>query len=81
MGFVIVTYGVCDAFCSMGISLLLRQVGRITVFVMAAILNAAAIMALFLWEPNANEYFVFFIIACVWGATDAVWQTQINSNA
>ena len=80
VGFVIVTYGVFDAFCSMGISLLLRQVGRLTVFCIGAILNAATILALYLWIPNADEAFVFFIIASVWGVSDAIWQTQINGN-
>ena len=39
VGYVIVTFGVCDAFCSMALSLLVRRVGRIPIFCLGAIGN------------------------------------------
>lgn len=41
-------------------------------------MNAALIVTLFLWTPNPDEKYVFFIIAGLWGVCDAIWQTQIN---
>ena len=37
VGYVIVTFGVCDAFCSMALSLLIRLLGRIPIFCLGAI--------------------------------------------
>ncbi len=78
VGYVIVTYGICDAFASMALSLLISKLGRIPIFVMASIINYVLIATLFLWTPNSNETHVFFIIAAFWGVSDAIWQTQIN---
>merc|ERR1711997_14707 len=34
---------------------------------------------LWTWTPNPDQSYVFFFIAALWGAGDAVWQTQINA--
>jgi hypothetical protein len=54
------------------------MVGRIPIFLFGAILNIVVIVVLFDWMPNPNEAYVFFILAGLWGVSDAVWQTQIN---
>ena len=46
--------------------------------VTGAFINLAVILVLRLWTPNADEAYVFFIIAALWGISDAIWQTQIN---
>jgi hypothetical protein len=46
--------------------------------VFGALLNAALIIALFLWKPDPDNAVIFFVIAGFWGLADSIWQTQIN---
>ena len=62
----------------MGLSLIIKRCGRVSIFVMGAFINLAVILVLRLWMPNPDEAYVFFIIAVLWGVSDAIWQTQIN---
>lgn len=80
VGYVVVTYGVFDAGFSLGLSLLIAKIGRVAIFLIGATLNLAVIMFLFLWRPNSEQAYFFFIVAALWGISDAVWQTQINGN-
>ncbi len=49
---------------------------------MAALVNVAAILTMLLWNPvNTENKPVFFVLAAMWGMSDAVWQTQINGEA
>ena len=73
-----VTYAICDALFSLGLSLLLKWIGRVTIFILGTILNLSMLILLQFWMPKPTEAYVFFIIAALWGASDAVWQTQIN---
>jgi hypothetical protein len=34
---------------------------------------------MFIWKASANQIYILFILAGLWGLADAVWQTQINS--
>ena len=79
VGYVIVTYGICDSACSLGLSLLIKKFGRVPLFLMAAFINLAVILVLRLWIPNPSEFYVLFVIAALWGISDAIWQTQINT--
>ena len=33
---------------------------------------------LFLWRPHPDQLPVFFVVAALWGAGDAVWQPMLN---
>ena len=78
VGYVVMTFGLCDAFCSMALSLLIRKVGRIPIFCLGAIVNLLVILVFFEWMPNPDEFHVVFVLAGLWGVADAIWQTQIN---
>ena len=56
----------------------MKHVGRISIFITGAVINLGVIIAFFAWIPNAEEAWVFYILAALWGIADAVWQTQIN---
>jgi len=34
---------------------------------------------MFIWKPSEDQIIVLFILAGLWGLSDAVWQTQINA--
>ena len=42
------------------------------------IVNLLVIVAFFEWSPNPDEFYVVFVLAGLWGVSDAIWQTQIN---
>ena len=48
------------------------------IFLGGALLNIICLVILWTWTPNPDQSYVFFLIAALWGAADAVWQTQIN---
>ena len=48
------------------------------IFLGGALLNIVCLVILWTWTPNPDQSYVFFLIAALWGAADAVWQTQIN---
>ena len=48
------------------------------IFLGGALLHIVCLVILWTWTPNPDQSYVFFLIAALWGAADAVWQTQIN---
>ncbi len=78
VGFVIVTYGICDAIGSFSLGYVIKRTGRVPIFMFGAILNIIVIVILFLWHPDPDKAYIFFILAGLWGIADSVWQTQIN---
>lgn len=78
VGFVMIAYGLTDATCSMAFGFLVKRMGRIPIILLAAFLNASAMILMLSWHPNPGEAHNFFLIAVLWGMADASWQTQIN---
>lgn len=67
-----------DAIGSILCGSVVKITGRIPIFIFGALLNAALIITLFLWNPDPNNPVIFFVIAGLWGLADSIWQTQIN---
>ena len=78
LGYVLIIFGVCDAFCSFSFGFIIKFVGRVPIFIFGAIVNIIVVTILFTWAPNPEEAYVFYLLAALWGVADAVWQTQIN---
>lgn len=78
LGYVLITYGAVDALCSFSFGGLINYVGRVPIFIAGALVNVICVVILFQWTPSPDMAWVFFLIAALWGAADAVWQTQIN---
>lgn len=78
VGFVMICYGVADALGSVTGGAAVKKLGRIPIFIFAALINLALIITFLLWRPDPTQPAIFFVIAALWGLADAVWQTQIN---
>ena len=78
VGWVLITYGVLDAICSVSFGAIIKHVGRAPIFLFGAAVNLVVVIIFFEWSPNTDQTYVFFILAGMWGMADAVWQTQIN---
>lgn len=79
VGYVLITYGACDAICSYAFTPLVTRLGRVPVFTLGALLNAVCVGVMFFWAPHPDNMFMFFLVPALWGISDAVWQTQINA--
>ncbi|CAF1110563.1 unnamed protein product [Rotaria sordida] len=77
VGLVMVCNGICQAISSYVCGRLVKYTGRIFVFVVAALINYAIIIVMFLWSPKADQIVILFVIAGFWGIADAIWQTQV----
>ena len=78
VGYAMICFGVSDSIFSIAFTPLVKLVGRVPVFTLAALINATAILIMFYWRPSPEDYALFFIVPALWGISDAVWQTQIN---
>ncbi|KAM8952964.1 protein unc-93 homolog A-like [Pelodytes ibericus] len=79
VGFVIICFGVPNAICSAVFGKLSEYTGRISLFILGAVINIGCIIALLVWRPHADQIVWFFVLSGVWGISDAVWQTQLSS--
>ena len=77
VGLVMVCNGICQAISSYVFGRLVKYIGRIAVFSIAALINYGTIILMFLWEPEQSQMVVLFVIAGFWGIADAIWQTQV----
>ncbi|KAM3931197.1 protein unc-93 homolog A-like [Leptodactylus fuscus] len=79
VGYVMICFAATNAVCSLLFGKLSQYTGRIFLFLFAAAINFAVIIAFLLWEPHPKQLAMFFIFPALWGMADAIWQTQTNS--
>ncbi|CAF1638201.1 unnamed protein product, partial [Adineta steineri] len=77
VGLVMVCHGIFQSLSSYIFGRLVKYTGRIFVFIIAALINYAMIILMFLWEPKSSQMVLLFVIAGFWGIADAIWQTQV----
>ncbi|CAF1444616.1 unnamed protein product [Rotaria sp. Silwood1] len=77
VGLIMVCNGICQAISSYACGRLVKYTGRIFIFIVAALINYAMIILMFLWNPQENQMVILFVIAGFWGIADAIWQTQV----
>jgi len=77
IGLVLICNGACSALSSYVFGALVKYIGRIGCFIIAAVLNYATIILMYLWEPLEGQMIILYIIAGLWGIADAVWQSQV----
>ncbi|XP_072299595.1 protein unc-93 homolog A [Eucyclogobius newberryi] len=79
VGFVMMCFGATNSISSYVFGRLAQYTGRAPLFLLAAALNLACIIALLLWRPDPTQLPMFFVFPALWGVSDAVWQTQTNA--
>ena len=78
VGWVLITYGACDAICSISFGVIIKYTGRLPIYIFGAAINLVFIITLLTWTPDPEKEYILFVLAGLWGVADAVWQTQIN---
>ncbi|XP_013165190.1 PREDICTED: UNC93-like protein [Papilio xuthus] len=79
IGFVMICFGVFNAVAAPLAGAVVKITGRYPVMLTALVLNLCLISALLLWRPSPDQWLVFFVLAAIWGAADAVWLVQVNA--
>ncbi|CAF4564352.1 unnamed protein product [Rotaria sp. Silwood2] len=77
IGLVFICNGVCQVMASYIFGRLVKYIGRLGCFIIATLLNYATIILMYIWEPNADQIYILFIMAGLWGLAAAAWQSQI----
>uniref|UniRef100_A0A915PZW2 Uncharacterized protein n=1 Tax=Setaria digitata TaxID=48799 RepID=A0A915PZW2_9BILA len=72
IGFVMTSFGVTDAICSLVFGPLMKLFGRMPLFVFGAVIN------MLIWPLNPGDTSLFYAIVGVLGMADGVWNTQIS---
>lgn len=79
VGLVFIFFGIVNAIMSFFAGHLIKYVPRMAIMFTGVAGNIGVCSALFLWEPNSDQFVVFFVLAGLWGLCDGIWQTQLNS--
>ncbi|CAC5400249.1 Protein unc-93 homolog A,UNC93-like protein [Mytilus coruscus] len=76
VGFVMISYGIVNAICSLSFGKLMMYVGQIPLFAFAFVVHGGTQTALL---PQQEPVYIIYIFAGLWGIGDAVIQAQINA--
>ncbi|CAH1785834.1 unnamed protein product [Owenia fusiformis] len=79
VGYIMICLGVCNASCAFLLGRVEKYTGRPALFVAATVINVALMLTMLMWTPDKRQMYVFFIIPALWGACDAVWQSQTSA--
>ncbi|KAL4716698.1 hypothetical protein ACJJTC_004817 [Scirpophaga incertulas] len=79
IGYVMICFGVLNALAAPVGGGIVKITGRFPVMVTALVLNLGLLSALMTWRPDPEQWLVFYGLAAVWGAADAVWLVQVNA--
>ncbi|XP_075123892.1 protein unc-93 homolog A-like [Leptodactylus fuscus] len=79
VGYVMICFGATNSIFSMITGKLSKYTGRIALFMFAAATSISCIIALLLWNPNPQQFAVFFIFPALWSISDAICQTLLNA--
>ena len=51
----LIVFGVCDALASVGFGFVIKQVGRVPIFLLGAAINLTVICVMLTWMPNMDQ--------------------------
>lgn len=79
IGFAMICFGVANAIAAGIAGALVEKLGRITLFVACALLNASLFVYMFLYEAREGDYVMYCAFAAIWGICDGVWLVVVNA--
>lgn len=79
VGYAMIYFGLANAFGSLVFGQLAKYTGRVACLILAALLNYFTIYVMLTWRVDSSEFYVLNTIALLWGVSDSIWQTQVNS--
>lgn len=73
-----ICFGVANAIAAGIAGAFVEKLGRITLFVACALLNAALFVYMFMYEAREGDYVMYCAFAAIWGICDGVWLVVVN---
>ena len=69
---IMIAFGLADVFGSYAFGYIIKFVGRIPIFFLGALMNYEMISLMIWWHPNPDQTYVLYVIAILWGLSDAM---------
>ncbi|KAI5633680.1 ion channel regulatory protein UNC-93 domain-containing protein [Phthorimaea operculella] len=79
VGFVMMTFGIADAVGCVVTGYLGKITGRIPLICSAFLGHLGLFITILVWRPQADQGYVLYIIAVLWGLCDSIWMVQMNA--
>ncbi|XP_018792026.1 PREDICTED: UNC93-like protein [Bactrocera latifrons] len=79
IGFAMICFGVANAIAAGIAGALVEKLGRITLFIACALLNASLFTYMFFYEAREGDYVMYCAFAAIWGICDGVWLVVVNA--
>lgn len=77
--YIIITFGLIFAISGALYGYLVQLIGRLPFFLSAAGVSLLILLSMqFFWSPDAASPAILFVIAALWGCTEAVWSTFLH---
>ena len=77
VGLVLIFNGSCHSLFSYVLGGLVKCIGRLGCFIIAALLNFGCLLLMYFWEPLGDQLYILFLLSGLWGVAGAVWQAQV----
>uniref|UniRef100_A0A1B0ETI9 Uncharacterized protein n=2 Tax=Lutzomyia longipalpis TaxID=7200 RepID=A0A1B0ETI9_LUTLO len=78
IGFILVSFGIFDGFCSVLFGFLTKRHGRIRILVIGLSAMFGSYFVMLFWHPTPHERWMFFVVCGLYALADAIMQTQLN---
>ncbi|CAE1177234.1 unnamed protein product [Acanthosepion pharaonis] len=79
VGYMMICYGISDAFSSYITGWLNQITGRLVLISIGSLLFQLIIMSLLLWQPDSSSLIPFILIFAFWGLSDGFYASQLCS--
>ncbi|KAH9507901.1 Protein unc-93 A [Bulinus truncatus] len=79
VGYAMICFGVCGCFSSYLSGFLNKFISFRPLLITAALLNIAVLVHMTIWEPRPGDLLPFFFDFGLWGISDGIWVSQVNS--
>ncbi|CAB3261661.1 unnamed protein product [Arctia plantaginis] len=79
VGYTTMTYGLSLVLGSYITSYVAKLFGRLSQMISAFFIHGGIFIAILLWRPHAEDYYIMIIIAVLWGTCEAIWVVQLNA--
>ncbi|KAL5021383.1 hypothetical protein ScPMuIL_000538 [Solemya velum] len=79
IGYMMMCYGTCQLATLLVVEKLQKCIRPIVFVLKGLLVTLGLLILLYVWEPGQESVFLILGYAGVWGAVDAIWQSQVQS--
>lgn len=79
VGYMMMCYGTCQLATLLVLERMQKRFRPIVFILKGFLITLGLLILLYVWEPRDNSVISVFGFMALWGATDAVWQSQIQN--